>query len=84
MDNLKLLQYDMLYGEQYVYGGINPITEKTDLRMGTYDISITDVYEEIATPEEDTISEEITSTEESENLDSAENLEKVQFRKTLK
>ncbi len=44
MDNLKLLQYDMLYGEQYVYGGINPY-EKTDLRMGVKDISITDTYE---------------------------------------
>lgn len=72
--DLKLLQYDMLYGEQYIYGGTNPFIA-TDLKMGTYDISITDVYEEIATPEEDTISEEITSTEESENLDSAENLE---------
>ena len=34
----------MLYGEQYVYGGINPY-EKTDLRMGVKDISITDTYE---------------------------------------
>ena len=61
--DLKLLQYDMLYGEQYIYGGTNPFIA-TDLKMGTYDISITDVYEEIAIPEDNTINEEVATTEE--------------------
>ena len=51
LDDLKLLQYDMLYGEKYIYGGTNPFIA-TDLKMGTYDISITDVYEEISVPTE--------------------------------
>lgn len=43
--DLKLLQYDMLYGQKYIYGGKNPFTA-TDLKMGTYDITITNVYQE--------------------------------------
>lgn len=45
LSDLKLLQYDMLYGENYIYGGENPFIA-TDLKMGTYDITITNVYEE--------------------------------------
>ena len=45
LDDLKLLQYDMLYGQKYIYGGENPFIA-TDLKMGTYDIIITNVYEE--------------------------------------
>ena len=45
LDDLKLLQYDMLYGQKYIYGGENPFIA-TDLKMGTYDITITNVYEE--------------------------------------
>lgn len=45
LSDLKLLQYDMLYGEKYIYGGENPFIA-TDLKMGTYDITITNVYEE--------------------------------------
>lgn len=41
--NLKLLQYDMLYGEQYVYGGENPF-EPTKLQMGVKEILISNVY----------------------------------------
>ena len=33
MDGLKLLEYDMLYGERYCYGGKNPY-EATDLHFG--------------------------------------------------
>ena len=72
--DLKLLQYDMLYGEKYIYGGTNPFIA-TDLKMGTYDISITDVYEEIAIPEDNTINEEVATTEGTEALGSTENLE---------
>ncbi len=42
-DNLKLLQYDMLYGDQYTYDGINPF-EPTKMQMGVKDIIITNVY----------------------------------------
>lgn len=42
-ENLKLLQYDMLYGEQYIYDGINPF-EPTKMEMGVKDVLITEVY----------------------------------------
>lgn len=38
-ENLELLQYDMLYGEQYIYDGINPFIA-SDLKMGVKDINI--------------------------------------------
>ena len=43
--NLKLLQYDMLYANQYIYGGINPF-ERTKLQMGVVPITISNVYEQ--------------------------------------
>ena len=45
LDNLKLLQYDMIYGEQYIYGGSSPF-KKTNLQMGVLPITISNVYEE--------------------------------------
>lgn len=42
-ENLKLLQYDMLYGERYIYGGVNPY-EPTKMQMGVNEIAISDVY----------------------------------------
>jgi hypothetical protein len=42
LDGLELLQYDILYGEHYVYGGENPYPA-TDIIMGTEDVTITDV-----------------------------------------
>lgn len=44
-DNLELLQYDMLYGERYIYGGENPFIA-TDLQMGIDKIEITDLITE--------------------------------------
>ena len=38
-DGLRLLEYDVLYGEDYCYGGENPYTA-SDLRMGLYPITI--------------------------------------------
>ncbi len=38
-ESMELLQYDILYGEHYVYGGGNPYPA-SDLRMGTQDIVI--------------------------------------------
>ncbi len=69
LTDLKLLQYDMLYGEKYIYNGTNPFIA-TDLKMGTYDISITDVYEEIVTQNETDINEEpsIETFEETNKL----------------
>lgn len=40
--NLKILQYDMLYGKKKVYDGLSPY-EPTDLQMGFDPIRITDV-----------------------------------------
>ena len=37
--NLEVMQYDMLYGEQYVYNGTNPFAP-TDLKMGTEPIQV--------------------------------------------
>ncbi|WP_370831948.1 LTA synthase family protein [Clostridium sp.] len=74
LNDLKLLQYDMLYGEQYIYGGINPFIA-TDLKMGTYDISITDVYEETTTAEEIETLENIEPSEDSETIEGIDELE---------
>ena len=40
--DLELLQYDILYGDQYVYGGNPPITEG-HMVMGVRDVSLTDI-----------------------------------------
>lgn len=42
LSNLKLLGYDMLYGQNYIYGGENPF-EKAGMRMGTKEIKIDSV-----------------------------------------
>lgn len=41
-ENLKMLEYDMLYGENYAYGGKKPY-QPTKLQMGTKPIQITGV-----------------------------------------
>jgi len=43
----ELLQYDLLFGEHYVYGGEPPF-EPTDLQMGILPVSIEAVYEDSA------------------------------------
>ncbi len=78
LTDLKLLQYDMLYGEKYIYNGTNPFIA-TDLKMGTYDISITDVYEEIVTQNETDINEKPSiETENTEENISSENIESIE------
>lgn len=42
LSDLKALGYDMLYGKNYIYGGVNPFTA-TDMQMGVNEIKITDV-----------------------------------------
>ena len=42
---LEMLQYDMLYGEREIYGGINPY-EATALKLGIDEIAVTAVREE--------------------------------------
>ena len=74
LDDLKLLQYDMLYGEKYIYNGVNPFIA-TDLKMGTYDISITDVYEETTTTEEIENLEAIEVSEDTETIEEIDELE---------
>lgn len=43
LENMQLLMYDMLYGEQKVYEGVNPYAP-TDLQMGVEEIRIQEVY----------------------------------------
>ena len=43
LKNLKILEYDILYGKKEIYGGETPY-EATDLKMGIDNIEITDVY----------------------------------------
>lgn len=45
LEQLKTLTYDMLYGDMYVFEGINPYIS-TDLMLGTYPISIKKVVKE--------------------------------------
>ncbi len=44
--DLEMLQYDILYGEQYVYDGDSPY-EKTDMKLGVKDVRL-DSIEEIS------------------------------------
>ena len=44
LKNLKTLSYDMLYGDQYIYGQKNPF-KPTDLKMGVKDIKIKEIVE---------------------------------------
>ena len=37
--DLETLQYDVLYGKRYAYGGENPF-ERTKMRMGIYDVTL--------------------------------------------
>lgn len=39
LSNLKILGYDMLYGQDYIYGGSNPF-EKSGMKMGVKSIKI--------------------------------------------
>jgi len=39
---LEMIQYDVLYGQNFCYGGENPFLP-TDLKMGILDITVTDV-----------------------------------------
>lgn len=43
-EGLTMLSYDLLYGENYAYNGINPFNNSV-LKMGTDKISVTDVAE---------------------------------------
>ena len=44
LDDLHMLQYDMLYGKKYIYGGTNPF-ESTDIKMGFRPIKINSIEE---------------------------------------
>lgn len=43
LKNLKILEYDILYGNHEIYNGENPYKE-TNMRMGIDEITITNVY----------------------------------------
>lgn len=44
LSNLHALQYDMLYGKYYIYGGKNPF-KPTDMKMGIREIKIDEVVQ---------------------------------------
>lgn len=46
LSDLELLQYDILYGQQYVYDGYQPI-EKGHMQMGVKDVSVTDIVAQL-------------------------------------
>lgn len=43
LSKLELLQYDMLYGQNYIYGGASPY-RPTDLKMGVRDIHVDKIF----------------------------------------
>lgn len=43
LKDLKILEYDMLYGDYDINGGVNPY-KATDIKMGTYDVVIDKAY----------------------------------------
>ncbi len=43
MDGLEMLQYDILYGDRYLYGG-GDLYPATDIEMGTKDIELERIY----------------------------------------
>lgn len=44
MDNLEIIQYDMLYGENYIFGGSNPF-QPTELHMGVREIRVDRIFD---------------------------------------
>lgn len=38
--DMEVLQYDILYGEQYVYGGEDPYSVPSDMKMGTEPVTL--------------------------------------------
>ena len=44
--DLEMLQYDILYGEKYVYGGKNPVPEG-HMQMGIKDVVLTDLITQL-------------------------------------
>jgi hypothetical protein len=44
LKDLDTLQYDILYGENYVYGGVNPF-QPTDLKMGVREIRVDKIFD---------------------------------------
>lgn len=46
LQDLELLQYDILYGKQYVYEGNPPITEG-HMQMGILDVTLTDLADKL-------------------------------------
>ncbi len=45
ISNMKILEYDMLYGNRYILGKTNPF-KPTNMQLGTYPMIITDVQKE--------------------------------------
>ena len=43
LSKLELLQYDMLYGQNYIYGG-KPAYQPTDLQMGVREIRVDKIF----------------------------------------
>lgn len=44
LKDLDAIQYDILYGENYIYGGASPF-EATDLKMGVREISVDKIFD---------------------------------------
>ena len=66
-DKLHLMTYDILYGNMFGYDGINPYVV-TDMKMGTFDICITDVEK----AKQEDVEEYISISEDNINLEQEE------------
>ncbi len=57
LEQLKTLTYDMLYGDMYIFDGVNPYIS-TDLTLGTYPITIKKVIKDYDMLYEEQVEEE--------------------------
>lgn len=57
LDELKVLEYDMLYGDLDCFNGVNPYT-KTELKMGTVPIKISEAHFVPAPPEGESVEDD--------------------------
>ena len=61
LEELKILEYDMLYGDLECFNGTNPYT-KTELKMGTVPIKITEAHFVPAPAENEGTEEEVSAS----------------------
>lgn len=61
LEELKILEYDMLYGDLECFNGVNPYT-KTELKMGTVSIQISEAHFVPAPQESEATEEDVSAS----------------------